>query len=172
MFFNYFKDFILKKKLKKILVDAGEVTLSHKVKTIGVLVDEVSFFKTMALKKILMEKGFCESDIFILAFNNSKNNENTKEYPVFGWENMSLGGQVREKNVAVFMQQPLDVLLSYYETNNGFLQWITHQSKASFKVGFYAVDQRLNHVMINTTIDNFKQFVQEFVRVLQIINKI
>lgn len=172
MFFNYFKDFFLKKKLKKILLDTREITLVQKVNTIGILVDEASFFQTMALKKSLIEKGFHNNNIFILAFKNSKELETEKAYPVFGWDNMSLGLQIHEKKIVEFIQYPFDVLLSYYETNNSFLQWITNQSKASLKVGFYAVDKRLNHIMINTKTENYNQFVQEFVRVLQRINKI
>jgi len=63
-------------------------------------------------------------------------------------------------------------LLSYYDTNNGFLEWITLQSKAAFKVGFFSEDQQLNTILINTKTKNYKEFVTEFVRVLQLFNKI
>lgn len=171
MFFNYFKDFFLKKKLKNTLLSTSEISLHNKVQTLGILVDETKFPQTKDLKKLLIEKGFLEKSITILAFKSAKDLKVMEEYSVFGWENIGFDLVVSEKNVLEFIQNPFDVLLSYYDANNGFLQWITNKSKAKFKVGFFLENYSLNHLMIQTQIKNYSQFVQEFVRVLQLIKK-
>lgn len=170
MFFNYLKDFYLKKKLKNSLLKSGAFTVQQKVQTIGILVDEVFFAETSALINALIEKGFHGDKIAILAFNNSKDLKSVRQYPVFGWNSVSFDMKIQEQCVNEFIENPFDVLLSYYETSNGLLEWITYQSKARFKVGFYAANQRLNDLMINTNANNHNQFVQEFVRVLKQIN--
>lgn len=172
MFFNYFKDYFLKKKLKSGLSNAGVVASSNKVQTIGILVDERSFFQTVALKEALIEHDFLEKNISILAFRDPIKVKEDSSYPVFGCKHINWSFQIYEVVVVDFMQNPFDVLLSYYDTNNGFLQWITLQSKAAFKVGFFSEDQQLNTILINTKTMNYKEFVTEFVRVLQLFNKI
>lgn len=172
MFFNYFKDYFLKKKLKSSLSNGGVVASNNKIKTIGILVDERSFFQTLALKEALIEHNFLAKNISILAFRDPIKVNEENSYPVFGWKHINWSFQIQEALVVDFMQNPFDVLLSYYDVNNGLLQWITLQSKASFKVGFFSVDKRLNNILINTQTMNYKEFVQEFVRVLQLFNKI
>ncbi|MEM0576802.1 DUF6913 domain-containing protein [Flavobacterium polysaccharolyticum] len=172
MFFNYFKDYFLKKKLKNSLSNAEVIPSNNKVQTIGILVDERSFLQTLALKEALIEHNFLEKNISIVVFRDPFKVKELNEYPTFGWEHINWSFQIQEALLLDFVKHPFDVLLSYYDTNNGFLQWITSQSKASFKVGFFSVDKRLNHILINTQTMNYKEFVQEFVRVLQLFNKI
>ncbi|MGL5113002.1 MAG: DUF6913 domain-containing protein [Flavobacterium sp.] len=169
MFFNWFKNFFLKRKLNKIVSNIATFSLSQKAQTVGVLVDETAFFQARALHQTLIAFGFQEEDIFILTFNNIKSLKSEGAYPAFGWQDISAGLKIKTGKVATFVQQPFDVLVSYYDSHNSLLQWITYQSKASSKVGFYEVDHRLNNVIINTSINNYKQFVQEFVRVLRVI---
>lgn len=172
MFFNYFKDYFLKKKLKNYLSNVADVTSDNKVQTVGILVDETAFFQTVALKEALIKADFLEKNIAIIAFNANTKKNQLSNYPVFSWEHINWSFQIQETSVLDFIQNPFDVLVSYYDTNNSFLQWITYQSKASFKVGFFSVDKRLNHVLIDTVTQNHKQFVQEFVRILHLFNKI
>lgn len=172
MFLNYFKDYFLKKKLKNCHSNSGNPVSDNKVQTVGILVDTTAFLYIDEVKQALVDVGFLEKNIAILAFKADKKNDQLKNYPVFNWEHINWSLQIQEASVIDFIQNPFDVLVSYYDTNNSFLQWITCQSKASFKVGFYSVDQRFNHVLINTVTQNYKQFVQEFVRILHLFNKI
>jgi hypothetical protein len=162
MFLNYFKDYFLKKKLKNYVSNVADVTSDNKVQTVGILVDETFFFQTLALKEALVNADFLEKNIAILAFKADMKNNQVSNYPVFSWEHINWSFQIQEASVLDFIQNPFDVLVSYYDTNNSFLQWITYQSKASFKVG----------LLINTVTQNYKQFVQEFVRILHLFNKI
>ncbi|MGL2993772.1 DUF6913 domain-containing protein [Flavobacterium sp. TSSA_36] len=171
MFFNYFKDFFLKKKLKNILLNTRKISLSNEVQSIGLLVDEVTFNQTNALTKALIANGFHEQNITVLAFKEAKHLNQPCEYSVFSWKSLSLDLQIQDPKVLDFIRFPFDVLLSYYDTQNSFLEWITHQSLAKFKVGFFTIDHRLNDLLINTQTINYNQFAQEFMRVLQSIKK-
>ena len=172
MFFNRFKNYLLKRKLKKCLSRVSQIASMNKVQTIGILVDESTFFQTLALKQSLIDNNFLEKDISIIAFRNPNIAIGACDYPVFGWKQISWSFQVQEDLIQDFVQKPFDTLISYYESDNSLLQWLTLESKAKFKVGFFAIDKRLNHVLINTQVQNCKIFVQEFVRVLKLFNKI
>jgi hypothetical protein len=71
-----------------------------------------------------------------------------------------------------FISERFDLLISYYDVEKAILLNITHNSKASFKVGFSSVDKRLNHLMINTNAENHIVFVHELFRYLKILKKI
>ena len=49
---------------------------------------------------------------------------------------------------------------------------ITNNSKAEFKVGFPSIDERLNHFIIKTEINNYNIFVSELFKYLKLLNKI
>lgn len=85
---------------------------------------------------------------------------------------MNWRGEFKQEFVAEFLKFPFDMLISYYDTEKKPLLLATHQSKALFKVGFSTVDKRLNHLMINTNVENYKVFVHELFRYLKILNKI
>ena len=49
---------------------------------------------------------------------------------------------------------------------------ITNNSIAEFKVGFPSIDERLNHFIIKTEINNYNIFVSELFKYLKLLNKI
>lgn len=71
-----------------------------------------------------------------------------------------------------FIQFPFDLLISYYDSEKAALLLATHYSKSSFKVGFANIDNRLNHFLINTQVENYKVFIDELFKYLKILNKI
>ena len=74
--------------------------------------------------------------------------------------------------VTAFNNSTFDLLVSYYDIEKTPLILLTHQSKALLKVGFSSVDKRLNHLMINTMVENYKVFTHELFRYLKILKKI
>ena len=75
-------------------------------------------------------------------------------------------------DVNEFISKKFDLLINYYDIEKAPLLQVSNLSKASFKVGFSAVDKRINHFMINTTTDNYKVFIDELFKYLKILNKI
>jgi hypothetical protein len=63
-------------------------------------------------------------------------------------------------------------LISYYDVEKPALLLTTHYSKALFKVGFASVDKRLNHLLIETTAENYKIYLKELFKYLKILKKI
>ena len=62
----------------------------------------------------------------------------------FNWR-----GEINNNNALDFLNTQLDVLVSYYDTKNNYLNLMTSKSKAKFKVGFNGVDDRLFDLIIN-----------------------
>jgi hypothetical protein len=172
MFLNYFKDFSTKKIVKNSLSNVKHLASDKVITTVGIIFDESYFYEKEALVQELIQNGIVENEIKILVYKDKIKKNETFDYSVFSNKDLSWRGTVDKKEVKEFVKQPFDLLINYYDTEKVALLLVSHLSKASFKVGFSAVDKRLNHFMINTNAENYKVFTDELFKYLKILNKI
>lgn len=172
MFLNYLKDFSTKKIVKNSLSNAKLLPSSGHIKTVGILFDETYFYEREALVAELISNGIREENIRVLVFKNKIKKSEVFDYPVFSHKDFSWTATIDKAEVKDFTAQQFDLLINYYDTEKAALLLVSHSSKASFKVGFAAVDKRLNHFMIDTNAENYKIFSDELFKYLRILNKI
>lgn len=172
MFLNYLKEFLVKKILKNSLLDVKSSSFSGNIKTVGLVVDESYFAETKALVKELVLNGIAEENIALLLYKNKLDVNLSSSVTKLQSSHLNWKAQIKNELVNEFLAKDFDLLLSYYDVDKAILLVATHESKAKFKVGFSAIDKRLNNLMINTSSDNYKIFVQELFRYLKILNKI
>jgi len=167
MFLNYIKEFFVKKSLKNNLSNENDKVFSRNVQTIGLLIDESNFDHSEALIKELTLHGIASENIITAVFTDNFKEKETYLRPTFGKKHISWNGEIAEDFLNEFVNLEFDVLLSYYDDENIFLMLITNKSKAKFKVGFSKIDSRLNRLMINTELQNYKLFISELFRYLK-----
>jgi hypothetical protein len=172
MFLNYIKNFFTQKIVKKSLSNVKHSSANETIKTVGIIFDETYFYEREALVAELVQKGIQESDIKVLVFKDKIKKNEQFEYPTFSHKDLSWAATFDKSEVKDFMAQKFDLLINYYDTEKSALLIVSNQSKASFKVGFSAIDKKLNHFMINTNAENYKVFVEELFKYLKILNKI
>ena len=172
MFLNYFKDFSTKKIVKNNLSNVKHLASDSIIKTVGIIFDESYFYEREDLVKELILKGIDEKDIKVLVFKDKIKKNEVFDYPIFSNKDLSWTGTVGKKEVKDFIKEPFDLLINYYDIEKVALLLVSHLSKASFKVGFAAIDKRLNHFMIDTNAENYKVFMDELFKYLKILNKI
>ncbi|HTG66930.1 MAG TPA: hypothetical protein VL859_11215 [Flavobacterium sp.] len=172
MFLNYLKEFWVKKILKNSLLDVKSSSFLGNVKTVGLIVDETYFKETKALVEELKLNGIAEENIELLLYKNRVNSGFSSSVTRLKPRHLSWKGQIKNEAVRQFLAKDFDLLVSYYDVDKAVLLVATHESKAKFKVGFSAIDKRLNDLMINANSDNYKVFIQELFRYLKILNKI
>lgn len=172
MFLNYLKDFSTKKIVKNSLSNVKHSPSDKVIKTVGIIFDESYFYEREALVSELIKNGIAETDIKVLVFKDKIKKNDVFDYPVFSHKDLSWRGTVDKKEVKDFISEPFDLLINYYDTEKVALLLVSHLSKAGFKVGFAAIDKRLNHFMIDTIAENYKVFTDELFKYLKILNKI
>jgi len=172
MFLNYLKEFSVKKILKKDLHHVNSSSFVDKIKTVGLLVDESYFTETKFLVKELVSNGILEENIEVIVYNNKLKSNNDYPKTVFGSKHLDWKGDIVHKEVNEFINKEFDLLVSYYDIEKAILLIVTHNSKAKFKVGFSSVDKRLNDLMINTNVENYKVFIHELIKYLKILKVI
>lgn len=172
MFIKYIKELSVKKLLKSKLKHTNSNTFSTPIKTVGILIDESYFEDKEQFKQLIIQNGILENNIKFLVFKDKiKNNEIYKE-PTFSNKNMNWKGVLKKDFINEFINTPFDMLISYYDLEKAPLLVITHNSRANFKVGISKIDIRLNHLMINTTVENYTIFTEELFKYLKILKKI
>jgi hypothetical protein len=172
MFLNYLKEFSVKKILKNILLNKKSNSFSGKIKTIGLLVDESYLVETKFLVEELKSYGFLEEDIDAVIYKSKLKSQSKYSKTTFSSRHLKWNAKINNKSVNEFINKEFDLLISYYDIEKSILLIVTHESKAKFKVGFSSIDKRLNDLMINTNIENYKVFIGELIRYLKILNKI
>ena len=172
MFLNYIKEISLKRILKnsyKVLTNNQNLTI---IKSVGLIIDESNFDKSEKLINEIVAGGIRKDNIKVIVYKDKLNQNEVFSYPTFNNKHINFSGKFTEKVVIDFINNQFDLLISYYEIEKSSLQIITNNSKANFKVGFANVDKRLNHLTINTTLDNYKIFTFEVFKYLKILKKI
>ncbi|WP_317190907.1 hypothetical protein [Flavobacterium sp. ALJ2] len=137
------------------------------IQTVGLLVDGNDFSKKEALLTELVSKGIVEKNIKIVVYKDKFDKKEAYTCPTFGINHLNWSGKVTEGFLKDFIKEEFDLLISYYDVEKPMLMLVTQNSKAKFKVGFTTIDKRLNRLMINTNVREYKVFVNELFKYLK-----
>lgn len=172
MFLDKIKDFWTKKIVKKSLSNVKHIESVSSIKKIGIIIDESYFNEKDLLINQLISNGISDENIKILAFRNRVKKNESFDYTVFSYKDLSWNATIEKSEIASFINSNFDLLINYYDVEKTPLLVVTSISKANFKVGFANVDKRLNHFMIDTQAENYKVFIEELFKYLKILNKL
>ena len=71
-----------------------------------------------------------------------------------------------------FVDQPFDLLISYYNSNKLELNLVTALSKANFKIGINIQDARLHDLIIDVKTSKIDVFKVELIKYLTQLNRL
>jgi hypothetical protein len=172
MFFNKIKVFWIKKIVNNRVLNVKHLMSNNPVKNIGIVFDESNLQSKDIVTNELVQKGFHKNNISILVFKDNINKTETFTYPVFTFRDLNWSASFDKKEILDFLNKDFDLLISYYDVQKSPLTLVTQRSKATFKVGFASIDNRLNHFIIDTNAKKHKIFIEELYKYLKILNKL
>ncbi len=172
MFYRILKEFFLKKVVSKGLLGYKLEDSEDKIKTIGILVDESESLNREAILKELKSYNLDVETIDVLVFKEKIKAKEVKEEPFYTLKDLSLSGKVNKVEVQKFIDANFDLLINFYEEPKASLNVIAKKSKAKFKVGLSTIDKRINHLIIDSDLENVKVFTSELIKYLRILNKV
>ena len=171
MNFSKLKESILRKKFQKTLINLPEVSpvSMSVIKTVGILTtDEISSnidFK----KEIELVFGLRHSKIY--SFRKFDKND-LISYKHFSEKDLNWQGDFVQPNIKVFLDEPFDLLIGFFESNHLYLEKAVMFSAASFKVGISGVNPKLYSLEILETTYQIQSFLRELKRYLEILKKV
>ncbi len=172
MFLNNIKNLLIKKIVSKSLSNVKSVASDGLIKTVGIIYDESNLSEREDLILNLIKYGIEESAIKVLVFRDNVKKKEVFNYSVFSYKEVSWSANFDKPVIQSFVATEFDLLINYYDIEKAPLLLVSHQSKAKFKVGFAAIDKRVNHFMIDANAQNCQVFVNELFKYLKILNKI
>ena len=174
MNFSGIKYKVLSKKIAGSIKNNNKSSLqiNNPIKTVGILVKENSNFDFEDLKRLQKKIPIGSKNFSVLTYKIQNETYNEFRGTFFYEKHVSLTGKIKSKEVNDFLNKEFDMLIDYTAADTIFAKFLTVMSKAKFKVGYFTEDENLYDLMINVPIDNTKEFNNELIKYLKILNKI
>ncbi|WNH09696.1 DUF6913 domain-containing protein [Thalassobellus suaedae] len=172
MILKGFKEKSNKKYLNKLLSKRQVSVTDSKIESLGIIlnIDETDGFEK--LRGLATCLKIRPNKLKIIAFSSSKTNDSNAWEACFNPKDFGWKGAIKNIDLQSFLDIKFDALISFYEKDVLELKTLTAMSKAKFKVGLLQVDERLNDLIIKTSINEFNVFKKELFKYLTILNKI
>lgn len=172
MILKGFKEKSNKKYLNKLLSERQVNVEGNKLISLGIIFNSDEIHDFESFRKLSEFLKVRPNKLKIIAFSESNKNDlnawdecyNLKD---FGWR-----GKLKSADLQEFLDIPFDILISYYEKDVLELKLMTAKSKAKFKIGILQTDERLNDLIIKTSLKQLELFKKEVYKYLSILNKI
>ncbi len=165
------KKTFIKKNFKKLLLEKEEsrIITDDEIKSVGIIsVDEISNFIDLK-KEVEQILNIQNVKIYNYRPHSRKNSVSFKHFSEkdFNWK-----GEIKQPNFKIFIDQPFDLLIAYFNKNNLYVENAVLRSKANFKVGFSNVNQALYDIEIAAYPKNTNEFLLELKKYLIILKKL
>ncbi len=171
MFLDLIKKLSLKNIVKHNLAKTQAPT-PKKIVTVGLLIDGTKFFDIEPLMAEFNKYGIEDKYIRALVLTKNKSAENTSNIIYIRSKDIGMSGEITDNNIKIFEDYRFDMLVNYYDSNQINLTYLSSLSKADFRVGFRLDNKLVNHFMIDSPIFDYKLFVEELFKYLNVLNKI
>lgn len=162
----------LRKQTQKNLLKRDLSQVNGSVKTIGFLVDEVSFTDFEKLYEYSKALGVQRKDIKVFSFVPYQKKAPSLRQDQINNKDFSWGGTIKNTSATEFLKTPFDVLIGYYNGTHEFLDLLVSESKAKFKVGVVGADERLFDLLIAVDVAKTEAFKLELKKYLTVLNKL
>lgn len=172
MIFKGFKEKSNQKYLNKLLVSRAQQVSNKPVKSLGVITYLKDFNYLNAFEKLAQELHVRPNRLEIISFSIEEKNDLNTWDKCFTPDDIGRKGLIKNVELQSFLNKKFDALISFYETDILELKLLTAMSQADFKIGLFQSDERLNDLIIKTTVKEFDVFQAEVVKYLTILNKI
>ena len=172
MFFKQLKSVSIKKNIALILKQRLRDFKSSKVQSVGIIFDYEAFHDYDFFHDLLKDLGIWKNNTRFIAKIDAKKTHPNSWDSFYSLEDFDWLGKHKNKEIDEFVDQPFDVLISYYKTNTLELNLITALSKANFKIGLNNEDDRLHDFIIEVDPLKTAIFKTELIKYLTTLNRL
>ncbi|QNM86039.1 hypothetical protein H9W90_02675 [Polaribacter pectinis] len=169
--FAKLKQSILEKKFDASLLKfvQNRKTSQKEILSVGILTSEEISSKNDIQKEV--ETLLNVRNTKIISFRKF-NKLDEVSFKHFSENDINWKGEFTQENLQSFLEQPFDLLIGYFNTNNLYLETAVLKSNATFKVGFSKVNSKLYELEISEDVSNLHQFLSELKKYLIILKKL
>ncbi|UZO79363.1 hypothetical protein NBT05_10315 [Aquimarina sp. ERC-38] len=171
MILKGFKQNALKRSIESYITKRKKEAFHKKgIDSLGVLIDASAPVNVVLLLKLANELGVPSEKLTVLGY--QEDQKEITESPDSSYYNdkaIGVNGSFKSNTVNNFINQPFDVLINFYGESKPALDIVASASKARFKVGFAAIDHRINDLVIGGAEGDNNLFINELKKYLKIL---
>ncbi|WP_459211643.1 DUF6913 domain-containing protein [Aquimarina rhabdastrellae] len=160
----------LKKNIETYL-QKRDKTLSNKVKlkTLAVLIDASQSVNILSLLKLANELGVTSDRLKVMGYKEDHKEVEDATAAYYNSKSIGVGGKMKSSALEEFVNTSYDVLINFYTEEKLELDFVAAASKAKFKIGFAEIDNRINDLVIGSSIEDPNLFISELKKYLKIL---
>lgn len=137
------------------------------IKKIGILIDEKHVDSLYVLNNLKSEFDISEANFSVLLFKATNQEFSDFNGVLCGKKDLSFNGKLKNLELVKFVDEPKDILITFAEENNVYVNLLTSKCNAGIKIGRHAKSKILDLVL--ETGEDAQLFVSE---VKKIVNKL
>lgn len=142
------------------------------VSSIGCIVDLDKFPDPEAFNKLINDFKLQPNGVKIIGYKKDEAAHSPFGVQFFTDKDLGWNGTIENGFVAEFVDREYDVLINYYTDDKLVLKLLTARARARLKVGFPSVDNKLNDLILQTSIKDFDVFKTELKKYLKVLKEI
>lgn len=145
---------------------------SKPIERVGVIAGAGLYLAYDFTKGLSQKLGLDESDIHLCLYNDKEKGSDLIEGCQVGEKDFGLYGKIKSRELNVFVNRKMDLLINYCDPDLVFSQVITAKSKASYKAGFDHDQGLFYDISIKIEGNKIDTFNSELVKYLKILKLI
>lgn len=147
----------------------NRIASNKKINSVAIITDE-SFLPDLDIQNIVIEKLQLRNPKIFTYRKFEKTHE--KSFKHFSDEDFNWKGDMIDASLSSFINESWDLLICFYPEKNAYLEYMTLQSKASFKAGFVDVNSKLFDLEVAVNTNDVEGFFNEMKKYLTILKKL
>ncbi|WP_420602047.1 DUF6913 domain-containing protein [Flagellimonas sp.] len=142
------------------------------ISSIGCIVDVDNFENAEIFYELIDDFSLRPNAIKIIGYKREYDKNSPYAIQIFSDKDLGWKGVIENGYVLEFLGREYDMLINYYQEDNLMMKLLSVKTQARLKVGFGALDPKINDLILNTSFKDFKVFKSELKKYLKVLNEL
>ncbi|RIV42302.1 DUF6913 domain-containing protein [Flagellimonas pelagia] len=142
------------------------------ITSMGCIVDVDHFANAEAFYELIEEFSLRPNAIKIIGYKREYDKNSPYAIQMFSDRDLGWKGQIENGYALEFLGREYDMLINYYDEDNLMMKLLSVKTPARLKVGLGSQDSKVNDLILNTPLKDFKLFKSELKKYLKVLNEI
>jgi hypothetical protein len=172
MAFGRFKEQALLKKFKKelSLIPETRTPNSKEINSVAILTNN-KLFEEFDIAEHVKSNIESVRNVHIYSYRAFKKSD-IITYKHFTEKDIDWIGKIKDPSFESFLDNPFDLLIGYFDKKNLYLEYCALKSKATFKIGFAKVNDKIFDLVVSEDPKNIDSFIDVIKKYLELLHKI
>lgn len=142
------------------------------ITSIGCIVDVDNFRNAEVFYELIDDFSLRPNAIKIIGYKREYDKNSPYAIQIFSDKDLGWKGVIENGYVLEFLGREYDLLINYYQEDNLMMKLLSVKTAARLKVGFAALDPKINDLILDTSLTDFKLFKSELKKYLKVLKEL